>query len=518
MERFKFLSKDKISQLPKSPGVYAFSAQGGPTIGGKDNKGLLYIGKAGDIKIRVKNHFQPRSRTWTVPPKAEQNKRSFVQVSLRGQQPTHRDSLFLDKIKKVGYIKTDSEIEALLLEAKLIKKYQPKFNVIWRDDKNYFFVGTTKEDFPQIFLTHQPVSKLKIKRQPSGESASRPGKFKIDYVGPFVDGKALRQALKVLRKTFPYRSCKNLPKRPCLWYQLDRCPAPCLSKSNLSVQLSSWRIKIHPHTKQGQPRLAEKIGETSSRYGMRVKKGCQRNAKNLLKVLSGEKKQVLKDLKKEMRKASKEENFETAAKIRNQIFSLERILAHSKILVSLPRPWVESTPVVKWTEIEKTLKKILKTKHKISKIEAYDISNIQGQLATGSMVTFIKGHPDKNFYRKFRLKIAGKPNDIAMMKEVLKRRFLHSEWLYSDLVLIDGGKAQLNAAKSIIKLNNLKIPVLAIAKRKNELYVEGRKRPILLKKLPREIFNLILQLRDEAHRFAKSYHHKLRKIDLLPKS
>ncbi len=431
MERFKFLSKNKISQLPKSPGVYAF----------KDNKSYLYIGKAINIKDRVKNHFQ-------------QNK------------------LFLNKIEKIGFLKTDSEIEALLLEAKLIKKYQPKFNVIWRDDKNYFYVGVTKEDFPRIFITHQK------QRTENKEQRTK-------YVGPFTDGKALKQTLKVLRKVFPYCSCKNLPKRPCLWYQLDRCPAPCLSKSNLGIQLSSWRIKM--------------------------KKECQRNVKNLIKVLKGEKKQVLKDLKKEMKNTAKEENFETAVKIRNQIFSLERILAHSKILDS----WFVYP---KWTEIEKILKKILETKHKISKIEAYDISNIQGQLATGSMVTFIKGKADKNFYRKFRLKIAGKPNDIAMIKEILKRRFLHSEWPYPDLVLIDGGKAQLNAVKSIIQLNNLKIPVLAIAKRKNELYVEGRKRPILLKKLPREIFNLILQLRDEAHRFAIKYHKNLRKIDLMQKS
>jgi len=181
---FKFLSRNKISQLPKSPGVYAFK-----------NKEILYIGKAANIRERVKNHFQ---------------------------QPAYRDNLFINQVSKIGYIKTKSEIEALIFEANLIKKYQPKYNVVWRDDKNYFFVGMTNEDFPRIFLTHQPnpISNLQ---------------FTIyNFAGPFVDGKALKQTLKILRKVFPYRSCKTLPNRPCLWYHLGRCPAPCLIKSKLA--------------------------------------------------------------------------------------------------------------------------------------------------------------------------------------------------------------------------------------------------------------------------------------------
>ncbi|GAI57271.1 unnamed protein product [marine sediment metagenome] len=165
------------------------------------------------------------------------------------------------------------------------------------------------------------------------------------------------------------------------------------------------------------------------------------------------------------------------------------------------------------------------------RIEAYDISNIQGQEATGSMVTFIKGLPDKKFYRKFKIRIAGKPNDVAMIKEILHRRINHPEWGWPDLILIDGGKAQLNAALQCLKYKFKEMRVMALAKKKNELFIKGRKEPILLKKLPRakkinlllppslplgrEIFNLILQLRDEAHRFAISYHKKLRKKKLI---
>ena len=148
-------------------------------------------------------------------------------------------------------------------------------------------------------------------------------------------------------------------------------------------------------------------------------------------------------------------------------------------------------------------------------IEAYDISNIQGTEATGSMVTFVNGKPDKNFYRKFRIKTVHGPNDVAMLKEVLSRRLKHAEWPYPDLILIDGGKAQLNAALCALRGGAQRIRVVALAKKNNELYIEGLKKPVLLKEMPQDIFSVILQARDEAHRFARAYHHKLRDKALL---
>ncbi|MDP2864106.1 MAG: UvrB/UvrC motif-containing protein [bacterium] len=427
MNKFKFISKNKIENLPKVPGVYTF------------NKGakLFYIGKAANIKERVKQHKE-----------------------------------LLNLANQLGYIKTDSEIEALILEANLIKKYKPKYNVVWRDDKNYFYVGITKENFPQVFITHQP--KLQTTNY----------KLQTKYIGPFVDGTVLKATLKILRKVFPYRSCKNLPKRPCLWYHLNRCQAPCLLKSKLIKEIPIDSLKI--------------------------KRASQKNADNLIKILKEGKSQVLKGLKREMKMAAKSQNFERAAKIRDQTRALERILSNAKIFELQP------FQAINWSQIQKTLQKILKLKYRISRIEAYDVSNIQGQEATGSMVTFINGKPEKSQYRKFKIRIAGKPNDVAMLKEILYRRINHPEWPFPDLILIDGGKAQLNAALHC--LMNLKfisqIKVVALAKKHNELFIEGRKQPILLKKLPGVIFNLILQLRDEAHRFAISYHHKLREIDL----
>jgi len=469
MEKFKYLPKEKISQLPKTAGVYAF----------KNEKEILYIGKAANIKERVKNHFS---------------------------QSNYRDNLFINQTKKIGYIKTSSEfaepsvhltshpasqgstIEALILEANLIKKYQPKYNIVWKDSKNYFFIGITKEDFPQIFITHQPVEVLSSKYKVLRRKNIPTTKYKIlntKFVGPFVDGKALKQTLKILRKIFPFRSCNKIPKHPCLWYQLKRCPAPCLLKSAVAEQI---------------PNLNNKI-----------KREYQDNIKNIRKILEGKKTQVLKNLKKEMKTASKNQKFEKAAKIRDQIMALEKVLAHTRIFEGYvkPRSWQYFTVV---------LKKILRTKRKIFRIEAYDVSNIQGQKATGSMITFLRGKPDKNFYRRFKIKISGKPDDTAMLKEILTRRLKHKEWPFPDLILIDGGKPQLNiAVKSKSQNpNSKKIKIIALAKRKNELFIENQKKPILLKNLPREIFNLILQLRDEAHRFAKKYHLKLRENATLP--
>ena len=429
--RFKFLTKRELKKLPKTPGVYCFKS-----------KEILYIGKAANMQERVRNHFQ---------------------------NPGFKEDIFLDKTEKIGFVKTDSEIEALILEAKLIKKYQPKYNVIWKDDKNYFFVAKTREAFPQIFITHQKKEKI-------GNA-----KLEIDYIGPFIDGTALKQTLKILRKMFPFRSCKNLQKRPCLWYQLDRCLGPCVLESGAGIQIPSASIKI--------------------------KKESKSNVESIFKIFQGGKHKVLKDFKKEMVLASKNRNFEKASLIRDKIFALEKIISHSKILESEERGTIK-----KWNKTEKELKSLIGTSRMISKIEAYDISNIQGQEATGSMVTFFRGKPDKNFYRRFKIITSGKPNDVAMLREVIKRRSSHKEWPYPDLVLVDGGISQLNVAKSIMK--NKSIPIFAIAKKENRLFLKGGKQ-VFLKNLPRDIFNLILQLRDEAHRFALAYHKKLRKIRIF---
>lgn len=434
--KFSFLKLKEIEKLPKKAGVYCFCAK----------KEILYIGKANNLRERVKNHFA---------------------------QPTFKDSIFLNEVEKIGYIETNSEIEALILEANLIKKIKPKYNVLWRDDKNYFFVAITKEEFPRVFICHQKKLKKEEKR------------VEIEFLGPFVDGKALKQTLKILRKIFPFRSCRKIPKRICLWGQLGRCLAPC--------QIIGKR-------------------ETSQILRKKIRKESEKNIKKLREVLKKGRKSILKKLEKEMEKLAKEKKFEMAAKIRDEIMMLQRVFEHSKVFEI-------ETKVEDWEKAKEVLKKILKLKE-ISRIEGFDISCLLGKWATGSMVTFLEGKPEKNFYRRFKIKIKEKPNDISMLKEVLKRRFSHSEWGFPQIILVDGGRAQLGAALEMKKelgeeVKNIKF--LALAKKKNELFLEGRKKPILLKNLPSQVSNLILQIRDEAHRFAISYHKKLREKEILKK-
>ena len=417
--KFKFLPKEKINSLPQTTGVYCFtSPKAGFPI---NNKEILYIGKAINTKERVKNHYN---------------------------QANFKDSFFIEKTEKIGWIETNSEIEALILEAELIKKYKPKYNTTWKDGKNYSYATITKEKLPRVIITHRPEIKSK-------------------NIGPFVDAKALKKTLTLLRRVFPYYTTQKHPNKACSWCHLNLCPGP-------------------------NPNIVE----------------YKKNLKGLALILQGKRLFALKTLKNNMRTLSNLKQFEKAGQIRDQIMALERIMANAKIF--------EKKKILgtSWDNAEKLLQKLLKTNKKVSRIEAYDISNIQGKMATGSMVVFVDGKPAKNHYRKFKIKIDDKPNDIAMLKEALTRRMNHKEWSLPELILIDGGKAQLNAGISVRSQFPIAktVKIISLAKRNNELFIEGRKQPLLLKNLPRPIFNLILQLRDEAHRFAIAYHKKLREL------
>ena len=427
-KKFKYISLKNIETLPQTTGVYAF----------KKGNDFLYIGKAINIKNRVKNHFS---------------------------QPTFKDNVFTALTEKIGFIATGSELNALLLEAKLIKKHNPQYNTIWRDGKSHNFVVITNETFPRVFITHQP--------QPTNHKL-------LAIIGPFIDGGSLRQALRTLRKVFPFRTCNKMPKKACLYKELNLCLAPCEKKCTNSCR------------------------------------SAQIGTKNLIKVLQGQKNSVIKNLQKEMTQASKIQDFEKAKTARDQIFALENVFSHSHILKKEEKSGPLGSPNFK-KKAEKELRKLLDIKEKIKRIEGYDISNIQGQEATGSMVVFENGKPNKNKYRKFKIKITGKPNDTAMLKEVISRRLKHKEWPMPQVMLIDGGIGQLNVALKLKTENEKlkKIKIISLAKKNNELFIEGKAQPVLLKNLPQETANLILQIRDEAHRFAITYHKKLRNKSFL---
>ncbi len=433
MKKFKYLNIKDVERLPNATGIYAFFATLKPSRAKAGKNVFLYIGKAISIKSRVKNHIG---------------------------QPTFKDNIFVPKTEKIGFIATGSEIEALILEANLIKKYQPKYNTAWRDGKSHNYVFITREKFPRVFIAHQlQTTNYKL----------------LTSIGPFIDGGAIKQTLRVLRRIFPYRTCKTLPKKACLYKDLNLCPAPC------QLKVQSAKLKV------------------------------RKNIKNLVAILNGKKNYVIKNLQKEMRKASQEQDFEKAKTLRDQIFTLENVFSHSHVLKGVKLP---ASSTSREFHSFHSLQSFLKLKNKIKQIEGYDISNIQGKEATGSMVVFENGKPNKNKYRKFKIKITGKPNDTAMLKEIISRRLKHKEWALPQVMLIDGGKAQLNAVLQC-KVQSAKFKVIALAKKNNELFIEGKEKPMLLKNLPQETANLILQIRDEAHKFAISYHKKLRSKTFL---
>ncbi|MBI1888889.1 MAG: UvrB/UvrC motif-containing protein [Candidatus Spechtbacteria bacterium] len=438
MVKFSYLTKEKVGRMPKTSGVYCF----------KNARGLLYIGKAASLKTRVKNHLV---------------------------QPTWHDAYFIGQATSIGYIQTDSEITALLLESQLIKKYQPRYNIMLRDDKQYFYVGFSKDKLPILVITHRP-------------------KPKIRYLGPFTDGKSLKTVLRYLRRIFSYYTKKH-KKLPCQYCHLNLCPGP-------------------------NPNIAE--------YNKDIAK--------IKAILNGKKPRVLSSLKKEMARFAKDLEFEKAAKARDQLAALENIFAHrpnseSSLLASrgfegrfgmVPRRGQNgpSLGAPRWRGENDARYQIAKTRilDNIESLEAYDISNIQGKEPVGSMIRFDNGRPNKSMYRRFKIRLPEKPDDFAMMREVIRRRLLHPEWAYPDIFLIDGGRGQLNAALQeftsppaplLTKERGERGEVVALAKRFNELYVSYQKNPIPLSSLPRDLKNLLMYARDEAHRFAISYHRKL---------
>lgn len=451
----------KPKNIPNTPGIYIFLK----------NKRPLYVGKALNLRKRLASYFRK-----------DQNSKT---------------SQLLKESNRLKLIKTESEVDALIKEAELIKKYQPKYNIVMRDDKSYFYVAFTREKFPKIFLTHQPFrirNKSKIKN--FSDFALHASNF-TNYIGPFTSGVYLKLVLKLLRKIFPYCTCGKPHNRPCLNYQIGRCLGFCCFKPNPQ------------HTN-----ILEDVGMFNN-----AKREYKKNIENIVSVLDGKKKQLISGLKNHMNLLVKKQEFENAAKIRDQIFGLENIFQHHKVIM----PPLQYIDVSKWTKIEKNIKQILKTNRDISRVEGYDISNISGKEATGSMIVFIDGKPAKNDYRKFRIKTVNQISDVDMLKEVIGRRSRHTEWQLPDLMLIDGGKPQLNAAlsqfstinrqQSTKKQKNKNYPLIAgLAKREEELYIEDRPKPIKLSSLPQETAFFFQQVRDESHRFAKKYHHKLREL------
>ncbi|MEK7193448.1 MAG: GIY-YIG nuclease family protein [Patescibacteria group bacterium] len=389
------------SKFPDSPGVYLM----------KDVTGrILYIGKAANLKRRVSSYFlRPHGS---------------------------RIQKLVSEIKKIDYRSTDTAIEALILEAQLIKKYLPPYNIREKDDKSFLYVEITKEKFPRVLLVR---GKERL-AQPHFSLKSAAG------FGPFTSASSIREALRIIRRIFPFSVHSPDAKftRPCFEREIGLCPGTCVGAINRVDYL--------------------------------------KNIRNLKLFFQGKKDRIVTSLTKEMRIASKKLEFEKAEKWKRQIFALRHIQDVALI----------------------TEERIASSALQAIRIEGYDISNISGTSAVGSMVVFAGNEPERNQYRKFKIKLFTEPNDVGMLSEVLRRRF-HNAWPLPVLILVDGGKGQVHAAKDVIREFGLRIPVVGIAKGPE------RKRNDVVGIIPKGIAkSTLINVRDEAHRFAIAYHKTLR--------
>jgi len=551
------LLKDKLQTLPTKPGVYLMKDDGGEVI---------YVGKSVNLRHRVRSYFQ---------------------ASASHSLKLHR---LIYHIADFDIIITDSEIEALILECNLIKEHHPKYNIRLKDDKRYPYIKITwQEDYPRVIVTRR---------------MERDG---ARYFGPLTDVRAVHQTLDMLRRLFPYLTCKReitgQDTRACLYYHIGRCAGPCIG----AISKEEYRALI----------------------------------KRICLFLEGKAEEIVADLQARMTSAAEALDFERAATLRDQIRAVERVTKQQKIalavgkdedVIALAREnddtcvqvffirqgkligreyfildgtaeedeaqivasfvkqfydeaayvpmkiilptnveeaiiiesWLRSKRgskvklhVPKWgrqrelvrmaaenaaetlaslraqwlldegrsVEALAQLQQHLGLDEAPTRIEGYDISNIQGTAATGSMVVFVKGVPRKSDYRRFRIRTVEGADDYAMMKEVLRRRFKRAiegraaeegkgadVWtILPDLIIVDGGKGQLNAALEVLEEHGLKdeVPAVGLAKKQEEVFLPGRSDPIVLPRDSQGLY-LLQRIRDEAHRFAIGYHRKLR--------
>jgi excinuclease ABC subunit C len=422
--------RDKVRELPTGPGIYLM----------KDAQGrVIYVGKAVNLRSRVGSYFTKAAAI------------------------DRRTADLVPEIADLDIIETESEVDALLLEARLIKDVQPRFNQDLKDDKTFPYLEiTTHEDFPRVEFTRTPRT--------SGAK----------LYGPFTNAKKLRGTIAVLQKIFLFRTCsldidENDERwqwfRPCLLASINQCTAPC----NLRISKEDYR----------------------------------RDVQQLRLFLDGKKKRLLKEMNREMLAASKELKFEKAARIRDQLKALDSLNLRGDLEE-------HAQPEVFYIDPKKGLaglKKVFKLAVLPRRIEGVDIAHLQGGETVASLVQFIDGLPFKHGYKRYKIRTVEGVDDYASIREVVSRRVrrLKKEGEpFPDILLIDGGKGQLNAAVAAMDAVGVERPfTISLAKREEEIYIPGEPEP---RRLSRHSFGLrLLQyVRDESHRFAQSYHHLLR--------
>ncbi|WP_442482360.1 excinuclease ABC subunit UvrC [Aeoliella sp. SH292] len=423
---------DKVrGKFPTTPGVYLFQDQQGRVI---------YIGKAKNLRARAGSYF------------------------LAAAADDRRTAQLVREAHDIDFLEAESEVDALLMEARLVKDIQPKFNQELRDDKTFPYLQvTTHEDFPRVEITREPRS--------SG----------VKLYGPFTSVSSLRGALQVLQRVFKFRTCSlDIEEgderwrwfRPCLLASINQCTAPC----NLRISKEEYRKDI----------------------------------KRLRMFLDGNRQSLVKEMQKEMQEASSALRFEKAARLRDEINLLERIKERGDLEQ-------HEQPEVFYIDPKKGLaglKKVLGLEKMPRTIEGVDIAHLGGSDTVASLVQFIDGLPFKPGYRRFRIREVEGIDDFASIREVVARRFrglAEDDQMFPDILLIDGGKGQLGRGMEAFEMLGIKPPiVLSIAKKEELIYVAGRDKPL---RLSRHSFalRLLQYVRDESHRFAQHYHHLLRR-------
>lgn len=425
----------RVREFPQSPGVYLM----------KDAAGrVIYVGKAKNLRARAGSYF------------------------LKAAAEDRRTADLVREIADIDFIPAESEVDALLVEARLIKDVQPKFNQELKDDKTFPYLEiVTREDFPRVEFTRTP--------QERGTK----------LYGPFASASGLRGAMQVLQKIFKFRTCsldideheeKWRWYRPCLLASIDQCSAPC----NLRISKEDYR----------------------------------RDIQRLRTFLEGGKQKLLGEMREEMRAAAAALQFEKAARLRDEIHMLETLDERGELDTHVQ-------PEVFFVDPKKGLnglQKVLKLDRPPRTIEGVDIAHLGGGETVASLVQFIDGLPFKPNYRRYKIRDVQGIDDFASIREVIGRRYqrMHDDsQMFPDLLMIDGGKGQLSAANGVFQQLGIAPPALiSLAKREEEIFVVGQSEPI---RLSRHSFalRLLQYVRDEAHRFAQHYHHILRRKSML---
>ncbi len=511
------------SIIPNNPGCYLFKDK---------SKRIIYIGKAKDLKKRVKSYFQ---------------KKDHDQKTLN----------LVKNIDSVDFILTNNEIEAFILENNLIKKNRPKYNIDLKDSKRYAYIKLTDEDYP-VFL-------IERKKEGSGE-----------FFGPFVSAATRDHLISTLKRTFSLRTCKKMKKKPCLREHIKLCCAPCTKKITkeeykkrienakliLKGKTSSLINKLNEEMKKESKKLnfekalelknqiesleylkERQIMERKREYNEDIINYSIKNEKaylilfNIYKGILENKQEFVFDHKKDFFEEFLVQYY-SENKIPKEIILPKRIdnslneflkskgnvkitipkIGEKKNLLELVLKNIEATF---FSDLEKLkdLKNKLKLEEIPNVIECFDISHLSGTSTVGSMVQFRLGKKDKTNYRRFKIRSVIGIDDTAGIREVVRRRYyrlIKENSNFPNLIIIDGGKGQLNSAIEELKKLNLKIPIISIAKKFEEVYLPNLSDPINLDKKSKAL-NFIREVRDEAHRFAINYNKFLRKENLLGK-